>query len=722
MRISLDLYRILGVPIQATPEQIQQAFTVRHQHRPRQQYSSAAIAAREQLLQESFTVLNDPELRETYDQHILGSDSDDTQQSAEDAPAEGMELDDPQLVGASLLLLEQGEYELVVQLGEAYLQRPVDLNRPPTAEGISAADVILTVALGSMGLGRERWQQKQYEQAAQDLKGGLELLEREQLFPEIQAEIQTDLNKLRPYRILELVALPESQHLQRQQGLQLLQKMLDQRGGIDGAQDDHSGLDVDNFLRFVQQLRGKLTTQEQQNLFEQEAQRPSAIAAYLNVYTLVARGFSEGEPQLINRARTRLDQLADRQDIGIEKAIFSLLLGQPEAATQALQLSQDQESLDFIHQYSGEATDFIPGLYLYTERWLQQEVYPYFRNLTAQQVSLEDYFNNPKIQQRISDLSLEGGEVIKSRPEPLMGVSPGRTESATPAHEPTHYSDGVSLPNLAPPAAVGQSLSLGESPSPQDRITAPVQDSGPNLPPGASSDGIIDAPMGSSSLPTAASDLNIPPAVTVPRRRAASTHSHSWLPWIGGLLLLVLGGGAVIAMVQRCGRPPASNTVPATAPVSPMPVPDGGPEESGSEDPDAIASQSQGQPLSADAARQLVATWQQIKSDAMGKKHESTKLSQILTNPVLAEWVQSAESAHLNDSYWKYTLESLTVDSIKPQGDDQVSVIAQVQETAQTYQNGQLQTNQSYRDDYRVQYDFVRKDDKWLIQEMQVLP
>ena len=106
----------------------------------------------------------------------------------------------------------------------------------------------------------------------------------------------------------------------------------------------------------------------------------------------------------------------------------------------------------------------------------------------------------------------------------------------------------------------------------------------------------------------------------------------------------------------------------------------------------------------------------------MGKKHESTKLRQILTNPILSEWVQSSEAAQLNDSYWEYTLKNLTLESIKPQGDDQVSVIARIMETAQTYQNGQLQTNQSYRDDYRVQYDFVRKGGKWLIRELQVLP
>jgi hypothetical protein len=68
--------------------------------------------------------------------------------------------------------------------------------------------------------------------------------------------------------------------------------MLQERGGIDGTSADQSGLNVDDFLRFVQQLRSYLTAEEQQELFEAESQRPSAVATYLAVYALLARGFA----------------------------------------------------------------------------------------------------------------------------------------------------------------------------------------------------------------------------------------------------------------------------------------------------------------------------------------------------------------------------------------------------------------------------------------------
>ena len=77
-----------------------------------------------------------------------------------------------------------------------------------------------------------------------------------------------DLYKLRPYRILELLALPQTQIPKRRQGLELLQSILEDRGGIDGAGNDQSGLNIDDFLRFIQQIRHYLTVSEQHKLFE----------------------------------------------------------------------------------------------------------------------------------------------------------------------------------------------------------------------------------------------------------------------------------------------------------------------------------------------------------------------------------------------------------------------------------------------------------------------
>ena len=62
--VPLDYYRILGLPIQATAEQLQQAHRDRSRQFPRREYSDIAIDSRKQLIDEAYAVLSDPEERQ----------------------------------------------------------------------------------------------------------------------------------------------------------------------------------------------------------------------------------------------------------------------------------------------------------------------------------------------------------------------------------------------------------------------------------------------------------------------------------------------------------------------------------------------------------------------------------------------------------------------------------------------------------------------------------
>ena len=128
----------------------------------------------------------------------------------------------------------------------------------------------------------------------------------------------------------------------------------------------------------MQQLRGYLTAAEQQEVFEAEAQRPSAVGTYLAVYALLARGFAQHQPALIQRAKQMLLRLSGRQDVHLEQAVCAVLLGQTEEASHALELSQEYDPLAFIREHSQGSPDLLPGLCLYAENWLQQEVFPFF--------------------------------------------------------------------------------------------------------------------------------------------------------------------------------------------------------------------------------------------------------------------------------------------------------------------------------------------------------
>ncbi|MEL6939851.1 MAG: IMS domain-containing protein, partial [Cyanobacteria bacterium J06598_1] len=423
MRIPLDYYRILGLPIQATAEQLKQSHRDRTLQVPRREYSELAIDARRQLIDAAYAVLGDSIRRAEYDQEFLAASKsaaptgDGVEAAEPNVPT--IEIENHQLVGALLILLELGEYELVLRLGRPYLKRDA---RTPEGQQLkeqpALPDIILTLAVACLELGREEWQQNHYEHAAESLETGRELLLKEDLFPVLRAEIQADLYKLRPYRCLELIARPLEQKQSRQEGVTLLRGMLQDRGGIDGAEDDLSGLDVDDFLRFVQQLRGYLTAAEQQEVFEAEAQRPSAVGTYLAVYALLARGFAQHQPALIRRAKQMLLRLSGRQDVHLEQAVCAVLLGQTEEASRALERSQEHEPLEFIREHSQGSPDLLPGLCLYAENWLQQEVFPFFRDLDQEPATLKDYFADSSVQGYLENLPLENERANRQSTEP----------------------------------------------------------------------------------------------------------------------------------------------------------------------------------------------------------------------------------------------------------------------------------------------------------------
>jgi curved DNA-binding protein CbpA len=750
VQIPLDFYRILGVPTRATPEQLQQAFEDRLQQLPRQEYSNTAIAARKQLLEEAFTALSTPTKRQIYDRQWA-----DLEEQADASAPIGLPLDviDTKLAGVLLLLQEIGAYQQILKIGAAYLERPIDLAQVPTSAGALESDVILAMALANLELGREQWQQSQFEAGGDSLQAGLTLLEKEQQFPDVQAEIRGDLYKLRPYRILEL--LNEAEPEPRTKGLDLLQAMLNDRDGIDGNQDDRSGLSVNDFLRFIQQLREYLTVAEQQELFEREAARPSAVASYLAVYALIARGVSEGKPDLVERGKTLLVQLGDRQDIAIELGMCWLLLGQPEAAHHSLMMSQDEESLNFMRQYSEGATDLIPGLYLYTENWLQQEVYPYFRDLADRQVSLQRYFDDPTIQNAIDELEPATVTVAKSG---LAGQSatlfakPSELKSRETASSPISQTiepqastseSGWSQTQSKDSSSLWNTDSSSWSASDRDLDTVLAGQA--SLASGATASQTIpkNQRRSNSKTPSYANNTQDLRKKVQQRgtknRPVSSTRRTPWVPWTIAALLgvgvvagaLALGKMFKPASVGTSGDPIATPSSEASATVQPTAIssPTGSPSSSapvGSGAPSPSTPQSppvaKTGPFTQNDAKELVQSWQSAKAAALGQQYDTSSLKTVLAEPVRSQWEASATQAKRSKGYWQYTLDQLDIQSVEPTGKDRAVVKAVVKESGQYFEQGKLISGQSYKGDtYKVQYIAVRQNQEWLIKDMQVL-
>lgn len=758
MRVPLDYYRILGLPPNffqpMSAEQLQQAYRDRTAQLPQREYSLTAIEIRNQLISLAYRVLSDPQQRQRYDAEyrasadelansgVMNGAADGEFDEELNAPSEGfernfelepetdrlsIEIIDELLIGALIILQDAGECELVLNLGQSFLSNS-DLEADSDAQS-DRPDIVLAVALAYLQQGREQWQNDRYENAAVSLQAGYSLLEQERLFPDTAAEIAADLEKLRPYRILELVSQPESHIAERQRGLQLLQDILRDRQGIEGTGNDGSGLSIEDFLGFIQQLRDYLTAAEQQSLFEAESQRPSAVATYLAVYASIAKGFAARMPALIHQAKILLLRLGKRQDLYLEQAICSLLLGQTVEATEALQHSQEQEPLAVIRKNSQGAPDLLPGLCLYSETWLQTEVFPHFRDLATRTASLKDYFADPGVQEYL--------EALPSQPDYAIA----EYQFVAPADRATDSNEQVAARNGQRQIAASAvtSRGAGELGGRGDENSSP------------GTVAVLSNPepvTASSSVTQATSGVE---KATPPRQRRNSKNRPPQRGSYGngkdrrsgalgfgslkiGRLAILLGGGTlglailwflssqIFALFHRTATPPA-----ATPPIvqqppvvserlvvelnqPPVAIPRPQPKPAAPK------------PLNRDTAAPVVQAWLAAKAAAFGSEHATDKLKQILVEPALSQWQKRVQDDLLNRRVRQYK-HSLQVNGVRndSKNSDRAQIEATVVEVAQIYERNRLNRAASYNEKLRVQYNLVRQNGEWRIQTMKVL-
>lgn len=726
MRIPLDYYRILGLPILATAEQLKQAKSERLLQSPRREFSDNAVDSRARLINQAYDMLYDPETRRTYDARFLAANSQESDTNLDPVSGEhsGLEIDidESRFLGALLLLQELGEYEWVLKLGRPYLTSGNATSLQSGAFGDAQealGDIVLTLALACLELGREEWQQARYDNAAEALETGQELLLREGLFAGVRSEIQSDLYKLRPYRILAMLADPDLEAPRRDRGKQLLQEMLDERGGIDGNGNDQSGLGVEDFLRFVQQLRDYLTVDEQQTLFEAEARRPSGVATYLAVYALLAKGFARNEPALVRRAKAMLTRLGGRQDVYLEQSVCALLLGQTEEASKALERSQEYEPLSFIRSNSKGAPDLLPGLCLYTERWFREEVFPHFRDLMDASVTLRTYFANEQVQAYLEELPAEpdintsGKWINQPAPRP-------RPQERRP--EPDR-NNGWAAPVVAAGGAVAIASKIAKD---QRQSAAPVAAAPVEIPPSVP---VMEGPAeywvenGTPEEPTplvptngsANADVSSAPAPSSPRRRRTSEEpdeTPKWL-WLLGIGLVTLAGFLLIRMLKPQTGGVAN--VPQIAPVTMdglnitldkplILLPEDG----------STAGGIQGD-LTPETAKQVLELWLTAKRGAMGSTYAADQLSQVLAGTKLVEWQRYSAEAKAEGWYKDYK-HAVKVDKVEVLQDDpnKAAVTATIEEFEQFYEGGNL--GDTRQDNLSLTYGFVKQNNQWKIE------
>lgn len=676
---------------------------------PRREYSDAAISSRKRIIDKAYEALIE------HDRLGSNANADDVTDAVEsDRPAltlpPQIEADEKDFVGLLLILYELGESERVLALAKPYYD-------PDEAEYQSARisphdpDLLLSVSLAYLDLGREYWKQGKYEAAAASLESAQEILLREGLFLSIRSEIQADLFRLRPYRILELLATPDNQANEHRKGMSLLQEMLDARRGIDGSGNDYSSLGIDDFLRFIQQLRSYMTAIEQQTLFEEEARRPSSVATYLAVYALIARGFSQRQPALIRRAKGLLVKLSAKQDIYLEKAVCALLLGQTEEASTAIENSAEEDQIAFIRQNSEGAPDLLPGLCLYSERWMQEEVYPHFRDLMHQIVSLKDYFADEQVQAYLEELP-NTGAMSSEWTSPVGGSRFAGVSSFNEAdnrdadfgtnREPRLSTYEPETPNRferSSASVLNRSSPASREHNPRSRRASTTVKNAPK--------NIVDNTKEKKqpSRKSAPSSTHGKPKFKVERLATVIVLAIAILVgsiWLVVLAVRALMGGSNSESYVVMEKPIASlvqeiNKNAATAPVA------------------------QPGPLDKETAIKIIETWQVTKAKALGKDYEDKLLLEILDEPALSDWQGRAKDLKASNSYLQYETKSSEVQEVIPDGDNKAKVVVNISESRNYFNNGELDRGASAENaNYKVEYDLIRKNDKWLIREMLV--
>ena len=731
------------MPVKATQEQLEQAYQDRLLQQPRREYSKLAISARQKLIEHSYQVLSDMEQRAVYDSQFLvnmqpmaiSDASEDGEPKSDTAiedfatgvvPTPTIDIPESQLVGALSIFHELGEYERVLKIGIDFYNSK-EFARNSTDElsiDTMKEDIILSLALAYLELGREQWHRREYENAAVSGQMGVALLEQENLFPKIKAKLELDLCKLRPYRVLELISQNPAGSEQLAKGFELLREMLIQRQKIESKKRDSSGMSFEEFVDFIQQVRSYLSSAQQQQLFDDESVKNSAIANYLAVYILLARGFSLKQPKLILRAQRKLDALSKLQDVSWEQAVTALLLGHTEPAIHELKNSPDTTKLQQIEQHSASDIDLLPGLCFCSEKWLQEDVVAQFSDLPATDLTLKEYFSDRQVQSYLEQLTVPAAvnagvktsvreNIPQKQPKAavtgiksvwrnlfsIKGSTVTKRSQAARTFTGTKTS-GTATIERDPPQVVGKRSRSNHRP--------PVSPTNRNSKNGSTA--TLSLPLETKRAVPASVMRKAEGRVKRRKKLNKATLLGGWLFILG----LFIGTGAIGFTTIRLFLSPSVRTtnnaqlaVALNRPAVELP-------------PKKIVRATE--PTFVEKSKQTIQAWLDNKSAAFGKEHQIDRLNNILAEPLLSTWRDRAMAYKQGNFYREYehnlTMRSATVD---PNDQNKATVEAEVKEIAKHYQSGQLDDSQSYNDNLLVRYQIIRKKNKWLIKNAEVL-
>jgi hypothetical protein len=349
----------------------------------------------------------------------------------------------------------------------------------------------------------------------------------------------------------------------------------------------------------------------------------------------------------------------------------------------------------------------LPGLCLYGERWLQNEVFPHFRDLAQQRASLKDYFADEQVQAYLEELPSEPDTAQWDAAPTPIGSTTGSTTApfARRATAPqSRYTQAETVSNgfgmggtaTLEPAAAAYAATNGTSAVPTAERVSQMSPSG-RLTAGSGRSPRSSLSDSSRRTSTSLSGNSGGSGITLRLDRLMLLLALGVLSL--GLLWLLLSW---VARSFNSGPVLEGEQLSISLAEPVVPIPEETEQSPAPADPSA--------PLTAESGKALVETWLRAKSAAMGSSYDTSQLAQILADPMLSQWRSNSEAARLEGSSLTYTHEVRQVNVLPPTASsstDEAQIDAVVVENGETL---------------NVRYYLTRQGGQWRIRSNEILP
>ena len=391
MELPIDHFRLLGVSPSANAEEVLRAFQLRLDRPPKQGFTYEVLAQRSELLRLSADLLSNPAERQSYELALIEGSS-------------GLELSSNREVAGLLLFWESNASFQAFKLAKKALQPP----QTPALGSGRESDLTLIAALACRDASIEEQACRRYASGADLLQEGIQLLQRMGKLVEERKTLESDLETLLPYRILDLLSRDKEDEKSHQEGLMLLEDFVNKRGGLEGKRNSEkiAGLNQNDFELFFLQIRKFLTAKEQSKIYVNWYRRGSEDAGFLAAFALIAYGFSSRKPELLQEARKYLRNInINGFDPMPLIGCLDLLLGDVTQAESRFRSSSDEKLKDWLDNYPGET---LGALCDYCRNWLKKDVLVGFSDVDIQAVNLDDWFASQEVQVYVEQLEAKG--------------------------------------------------------------------------------------------------------------------------------------------------------------------------------------------------------------------------------------------------------------------------------------------------------------------------